>query len=270
MLQFIAIGICGARWIKNMTDSDRNNAKSDSINIKALNRMEESQMLMREQQNKTEMSLEKLANRKKGILITSIKEFIEIYEKIKKIDFKDIGGVDELSLSTIASGLLTEMRNMSTGAGVSMSTGQLISTFIIKGGISGIMAKESEMNITSAQIRRKQAAVVTSQSETVKVTMDAIYQRAERMSQLLAKLNILFRKSIETTKTIIDEKGKNYINYSKKDKEYIMTCMNFATSIKKIIDTPLLDEDGKILKMSIEAIDTGEKYLDKINNVING
>ena len=46
---------------------------------------------------KTEKSLIRLANRKKGILSTSIKNFIDLYSQIMKINFKEGEGIKELS-----------------------------------------------------------------------------------------------------------------------------------------------------------------------------
>jgi len=58
-------------------------------------------------------------------------------------------------------------------------------------------------------------------------------------------------------------------NYSEHERESIQLCMNFASTIKIILDTPLLDEDGKIMEQTLSAIEIGESYLEKINSEIN-
>ena len=85
------------RLINNMIKADRNNERADLINIKSFNKEEESNQLIRELEEKMSLSLDKLANRKRGILITSMKDFIEIYEKIKKIEFQESDGIRAVS-----------------------------------------------------------------------------------------------------------------------------------------------------------------------------
>lgn len=257
-------------FIWNMIQADKNNARADKINLKAFEKIQNAKEKQEEQEQKMYMSLEKLANRKKGILCTSIKEFIETYEKIMKIDFKDGDGIRELSITKLPPEMISDVRNMSaTAIGMTMTTGQTIATYLIKGGISGIIAKEAEMNLGVANIRKRQANVIEAHSETICTALDAIIQRCDRISEILAKLNLLFMKSIKTTGEIISQKGMNRLNYTRSDKEEIMTCINIASTIKKILDTKLFDEKGEITKQSIEAIQIGDQYLNQINNVIN-
>lgn len=257
-------------FIWNMIQADKNNERADRINIKAFEKIQNAREKQEEQENRTKMALEKLANRKKGILCTTMKNFIEIYEKIMKIDFTEGEGIKELSLSTLTPTIFNDVKNMSaTAIGVQMTTGQTIATYLIKGGISGIIAKEAEMNVSVASMRRRQSNVIESQVETTCIALDGIIQRADRISDILAKLNLLFRKSIKTTDEIIEAKGKNRLNYTKSDKECLMTCINIAGAIKKILDIKLLDENGEITKKSLEAIQIGDDYLNQINDVIN-
>lgn len=202
-------------FILNNIIADKNNAKADEMNIKAFNKIASSEKNLQEQKNKTRASMEKLANRKRGILKTSFSKFIDVYEKIIKINFTEGDGIKELaslSLSSTDIGYIKEMISFSTQE--EMSTGQIISAFIVKGGFSGIIRHESEMNLSSAKMRMSQAKVIESQSETSIVALDGILQRADRFSDLLAKLNVLFIKSISITIKLIDEKGFDRRTYN--------------------------------------------------------
>lgn len=265
-------------FILDMIKADKHNAEADRINIKALNMLGNAEREQREQEQKTMQSLEKLANRKRGIISTSISEFISLYEKIMTINFNESDGIKQLEMSQLSVAVIGEMKSMITVAGYALSPNQAVSTFLVGvlkfgglvGGVSSLIAKEAELEVASARLRRKQADVATSQSETVKVALDAIYQRAERMSKLLAQLNVLFRKSIEVTSGIIEKNGRDRRNYSTQEKKYIENCLNFADAVKKILDVPLLDETGELTIKSVEAIQTGESYLNSINMAING
>ena len=46
-----------------------------------------------------------------------------------------------------------------------------------------------------------------------------------------------------------------------------MTCINIADTIKKIIDTPLINREGQLAKETLIAIDIGNKFLSKIENL---
>lgn len=256
------------RFVLNMMSADKNNAKADRINIKAFEKIAVAEEQKKKQEYETKMAILKLANRKRGILSTSMNDFVRVYEKIIAINFQESDGIKELENLTLSPISLQEMKSMIDVAGIQMTTGEVVATYLIKGGISGIIAKDSEVNVSVASMRKRQADVVASQLENVCIALEDIKQRANMISQLIAKLNILLRKSIETTETIICEKGKNRNNYSKHDKEYIITCMNLASAIKKVIDTKLLDENGEIAEQSIEAIRIGEDYLQKIGQAV--
>lgn len=57
------------------------------------------------------------------------------------------------------------------------------------------------------------------------------------------------------------------INIRKKDREAFMICFNFAKGIKDILDVPLLDETGEINLKSLELIETGEAFLNKMKKI---
>lgn len=263
-------------FILDIIKADKYNAEADRVNIKALNKMGDAEREQREQEQKTMQALQKLANRKRGIISTSINDFISVYEQIMKINFNESDEIKSLGTSAISPAVIGEMKTMVSVAGYSLDSNQVVSTFLmgtltggLLGGVSHIIAKEAELNAAAAKARRRFADVAASQSETITVALDAIYQRAERMAKLLAQLNLLFRKSIETTSAIIDKNGSNRSNYSIKEKEYIRSCLNFADAIKKVLDAPLLDQEGNLTKKSIEVIQTGQEYLQKMNTMVN-
>lgn len=255
-------------FILDLIRADKYNAEADKINIKALNKLGNAVREQQEQEQKTMQSLEKLANRKRGIIATSIKDFIVVYEKIMTIAFNESDGIKQLEFSNISPAVIGEMKSMVTVTGWSLTSSQIVSIFLI-GGISRIIAKEAELNAAAAKARRRAADVAASQSETITTALDAVYQRAEQMLKVLTQLNLLFRKCIENTSTIIEKNGRNRMNYSVQEKEYVRTCLNFADTIKKVLDVPLLDEAGEITVKSIEAIQIGEDYLQKIYQIAN-
>lgn len=263
-------------FILDMIRADKYNAQADKTNIKALNKLGDAQREQQKEAEKTRLSLEKLANRKKGIMQTSISNFIQLYEKIMLIDFKESDEINKIRANSFSPAVIDEMNSMVTVSGFTLNSSQTISTFLIGflksgklvGGVSNVIAKEAELYADTARMRKQVIDVEVSQVETIRVVLDGIFQRAERMSMLLAKLNIFFRKSIEVTSEIIERNGKNSANYKHEDREYIKNCLNFADAIKKVLATPLMDENGAITEQSMKAIETGEKYLSQIQEIV--
>lgn len=261
---YLVGGVVGS-FIENMMTADKNDAKADEINIRALNRMGDAQREQMKQEEKTQASLVKLANRKKAILISSIEQFLTLYERIIKIDFQTSDGIKELFNSKFTPTIIQDMKAVTSVAANTLNTNQIVATMIIKGGLSGVIAKESELNLNVARMRNKQAKVIESQTETICVVLDAIYQRAEKLCKVLTTLNVLFIDSLRHTAEIIDQNGFNRNNYNQYDRDSIMTCINIASTVKKIIDAPLIDQEGEITLQSLEAIEIGETYLKEIN-----
>ncbi|QOR66306.1 hypothetical protein IM538_21490 [Cytobacillus suaedae] len=258
------------RFIKNMVEADKSNALAEKRNLQAFEKLSLADMQVNEQLQKTENALEKLTNRKKGILCTSFKNFLDLYQKIMQINFVESDGIKELSRSILALKTISSLKPELKITVKDLTTSQSMSAFFIKGGFSGVIAKEAEMNANYASIRNRSADVVLSQANTICVALEGIETRANKISELLARLNVPFRKSIETTSVILIENGSDRTNYSKSDKEKIMTCINLASTIKKIIDTTLIDQNGEITKESINAIQVGDDYLAKLNSLVNG
>ncbi|MFC7371376.1 hypothetical protein ACFQPF_06790 [Fictibacillus iocasae] len=249
--------------IFSLIKAEKNDRQADKINVKAFEKVATAEERKNQVEKDSRMSLEKLTNRKKGILVTSMKDFVVTYEKIMKIDLIES---KELHSIGLLPNLIQDIRSMATIAIMKKKTPPA-NVISILGPI--IEFTNSDLNLSAATLRRKQANVVDSQVETICIALEAIQKRADKISELLAKLNLLFRKSIETVKKIIISKGNNRSFYTREDKEQIMTCVNFATTIKTIIDTPLIDESGEMTLQSIKAIETGEEYLVKINNLLS-
>ena len=57
-------------------------------NAKAFEKQVKAQELIREHQKRVDLSLQKAANRKNGILLSSMAELLDVYEKVKRIDFQ--------------------------------------------------------------------------------------------------------------------------------------------------------------------------------------
>lgn len=253
--------------IKKMVDIDKKNESADKTTLKSLERVSKARENLRIKQEEVHYSIIKLANRKKGILLTTIKEFISYYELLMKIDFTEGAGIKELKNLQLPQNNLKELQGLVLTASTKMSDRKLIGTFILKG-IPGLLESDADDRLREARVLRKQANLIESQSETGIVVLEGIKIRADKITEVLTNLNILFMKSLIVMKQAILEKGTNKNLYTDYDKKQIMVTVNFALTIKKIIDSKLIDEEGEITKQSLEALSKGEEYLRKINSML--
>lgn len=102
------------------------------------------------------------------------------------------------------------------------------------------------------------------------IAMDAIGERADQMSDLLAKFSVLFAGSIQETSDIIRRNGLDRMRYTKRDREVLATCVNLAGAVKTVLDVPILNNEGKLTAASAKVIQESKKRMREIENVMKG
>lgn len=274
-----------AKVIHDMNESDKNDARSDRITLKAAERKFEAENLERETRKIYQNSIEKLANRKRAVLKSSFPRFKDVYEKITKINFnEDSRGIKELfSLDTLkeyneqmnAVFLLEPMKLtdqqlvasvLVPGAAGLLLTGDLGMGFVW--GLSSSIRKDSEMNVTMANARKKQVALYAEAVEAKKDAIDAVCWHLDAVSDILTKLNVLFLKSIKATAAIIEKNGYDGSNYSDEELAGLGTSMNLAKAVKDIVDTPIIDENNQVVSAAKEIIITGNTMLAQFQELV--
>ena len=264
----IVAGVLG-KVVNDFHQSDKLSSQASEKNLKSMNQIEEAKAAQRLKQEEARQAMIRLGNRKKGILSSSMKKFLDIYEQLKKINFSVTDGISELS--NLPSTLTEEISNRISYVSTPMTEGELMSTFIfnsliwgVAGGISASIKKDSQRNLDIAQARAKQARAITEQANTIGLAYEAVFERANRITDVLTQLNLLFVKCLSNTQDIIEKNGANKNNYSLRERESLAVCINLAKAVKLMIDTPLLDKSGRITNQSLKAIESGQNYLKKI------
>lgn len=269
----IVIGTLG-KVINDFHQSDKLSSRASEKNSKSMNQIEEAKAAQRLKQEEARQIMIRLGNRKKGILSSSMIRFLDVYEQLKKINFVATDGIAELS--NLPSTLTEEISSQISYVSTPITESELMSTFVfnslfwgIAGGISASIKKDSQRNLDMAQARAKQARAIVEQTTTISLAYEAVFERANRITDVLTKLNLLFSKSLLNTQDIIEKNGVNKNNYSLIERESLATCINLAKAVKSIIDTPLLDETGEITVQSLKTIEIGQHYLQEINFEVN-
>ncbi len=261
------MGILGIVYtVKKLSEADKLDAKASKINVRAFEKTIESKEKVRIQNKKTEQSILKLVNRKKGIYQSSIIRFLDLYKDLQKINFEEGEGLKELQTVTLSTVSVQELKDMAGVSKKTLTDSQTLAAYIFTG-IPGLIKKDSEMNLSSANIRSRQADIVEKQAESICIALNGVSERADKIADVLKNLNVLFMKSLKHTQEIANKNGSDKTKYTLAERESIRICFNFAKGIKDILDVPLLDKDGEITQKSLEIIQIGENFYNKMKEI---
>jgi hypothetical protein len=81
---------------------------------------------------------------------------------------------------------------------------------------------------------------------------------------LLARLDSYFLPLIYRMEDIIKAEGDDYRAYSAESKKVIASCASIAVSIKAVLDTPMLTDDGLLTDESAAIVEKTEAAIEKI------
>ena len=80
-------------------------------------------------------------------------------------------------------------------------------------------------------------------------------------NNLLARLDSYFLPQIYKMEDILKNEGDDYRQYSLESKKTIASCASIAVSIKTILDTPILTDDGLLTDDSEKTATNIEGFL---------
>lgn len=245
------------------------NEKALSTLRDAYNTHADAVYLVQYHKDQANQKLTKLVNRKKAILSTRMKQFISVYQTIRKIDFRPGDGIQEAYSNSLSIHQAQEIEVMVTSALKPMSEKELAAAFIFTGA-SGLYLADAKRNVTLANSQAQIASTMYQQAETLIVAMDAIGKRADQMSDILAKFSVLFADAIQEATNVIQRNGVDRQNYSQADREALMICVNLAGAIKTILDAPILDDKCKLTAASAKVLKESKQRMQEIQKIMKG
>lgn len=134
--------------------------------------------------------------------------------------------------------------------------------------VIGLVAgKTAKKELESAITNRDEAIQVAAQLEVASQQCEAIRRRTYMFYNLLARLDSYFLPLIYRMEDIFKNEGDDYSTYSSESKKTIASCASIAVSIKAVLDTPLLTDDGLLTEDSEKTATNIENFLQqyKIN-----
>ena len=303
---------------------DANNAKN--INQDATEIVDNATKWINAQRLACGKSLTQLGEEKLFVLNTTITEFLNAFQRIKNVDFKESEGLNEISKLHIDESDFVEMRSLVNFAGsvaggaiagtaggalaafgaygaaqtlAVASTGTAISTLsgaaatnatlaffgggsltagglgvaggtailgglvagpalMVMGVVAGNAAKKS---LEKAYTNKAEATQIASDLNKAGLECETIRRRTYMLYNLLARLDTYFLPMIYKMEDIIEQEGEDYRKYSAEAKKAIASCASTAVSVKTVLDTPLLTDDGLLTRESEETVQSVDEFI---------
>ena len=127
----------------------------------------------------------------------------------------------------------------------------------VMGLITGAKAQEK---VNKALESKAEADAVVESLKAAAYQCSAIRRRTYMFYTMLANLDAQFLPLIWKMQHIVETEGTDYRQYSKESKKVVASAATAACSIKAILDTPILNEEGELTEASAKLIETaGEK-----------
>ena len=323
-----AAALSGAYGVKKHIDASDNFNRAESINNEAKEISDTATKTFNTAREFTNSTIENLGEKKIEIMGGNVKNFVDIFSKIKNVNFNDSVGMEELRAFTPQSESLNELRKASynaadlikdgfggmaggalaaagaygaVGAFASASTGAAISGLsgaaatnatlawlgggakvaggfgmfgggVVLGGVivgpflaiwgSSRNAK-AEAALNDARTNMDKARKYAQEARNICSVLSAVAERADQIKTVLIELDKKLSVAVTEVKTVIELFGTDWKTYSRPAKEKVGIASQLAKTIKAVIDTSLLTEDGKLSPQSQKVFELSQPVLGK-------
>ncbi len=168
------------------------------------------------------------------------------------------------AISTL-SGIAAQNATLAFFGGGSLAAGGMGvagGTMILSGFVAGpallvlgsVVGAKAAKNLDNAKANAAMTDVYCEQYENGTIQCISIRRRTYMFYSLLARLDASFLHMISEMDDIIRNEGIDYSRFTSESKKKIASAAASAVTIKTILDTPLLNEDGSLTEASNQVI----------------
>ena len=150
--------------------------------------------------------------------------------------------------------------------GLGMAGGTMVLGGLVAGPallVMGLIASnKAGKSLENALASAEEADVVCNQLENASFQCMSIRRRTYMFYSLLARLDSFLLPLVFDMKDIIKKEGVDYSQYSAESKKIVARAASVAVTIKNVIDTPILSENGELVE---ESADSYNKFLPSVD-----
>ena len=133
--------------------------------------------------------------------------------------------------------------------------GMALGTMVLGGIVAGpalaifghIMGNKGEEALNTARSNMEQAKTIQKEAKLVVTSLEAIEQVTILADSTFTKVNRELRRSVQSLDDVIETYGEDFKTFSQDSREVVFKTVKYAQLIKAMIDTPILDTDGKLV-----------------------
>ena len=127
------------------------------------------------------------------------------------------------------------------------------------------LGSKAETALNDARANRDKARKYEQEIKNICTTLDAIKARANQIDNLLDDLNIKFYLEISEFNNVLDLVGYDFRNYNETERNTVMKSVNLAQTVKIVLNTSLLKEDGTLNEYETrKALEKGQALLSSL------
>ena len=147
-------------------------------------------------------------------------------------------------------------------AGGTVVLGGLVAgpALMVLGFVAGTAAKK---NLDKAYTNRAEALQISEELDAMSLQCEAIRRRTYMFYNLLARLDAIFLPLIYKMEDILKTEGNDYKAYSTESKKVIASCASVAVSIKGVLDTQMLNDDGLLTDESEAIVEKTQDFIER-------
>lgn len=245
------------------------NEEAERVSNEAQELYEKEKKKLDKAQNKTKSKLKQLANSKTKVMSSSMKQFVDAYDKVKHIQINATEGMSEISKFSVDKQDMLEIREMTDlnssvfDGGVKLAAGAALSWAIgaplaaVAAPVlffSGLSASfKADENLEKAKTMMAEAEAAVEKMKVSETMCKAITERADMFNDLLTELNGMFGECAYLLEKVIAEKeaeaaGRRLTSqdFSEEDMKLLAMARALAGAVKAVIDTPILTKKGDL------------------------
>ena len=158
-----------------------------------------------------------------------------------------------------------------SAGGLGMAGGAAVLGGIVAGPallVMGIITgAKSEKDLENAKANAEKANEICEQFENGSLQCIAIRRRTYMFYNLLAHLDCFLTPLCFEMEKIIEEEGTDYSSLRCESKKNIACAASAAVTIKAILDTPILTEEGCLTDESLKAVESANSDISRIEKI---
>ena len=284
LLVWGAAAVAGAVGVGKTVKAVKTNNKANDYNEEAEEIIEKASKKAEKARTSSNEAIQTLGQTKIDALNFVIKPFISEFAKVKDVKFTSSKAIAGGTLGAItafgayngamllgAASTGTAIGTLSGAAATNATLAWLGGGSLAAGGfgvtggacvLGGLVAapallvlgcvigSKADKKLDQALENLAQAEEFKEQMKVLRSACKGIKERANLFTDLLNNLKHIMQTRLTPILEIMANNNYKYANFSEEEKEFLMCCCSIIKTIKTILDTPILTEDGNLSKES--------------------